>query len=194
MQDFWFYLKLGFNHVLDPGAYDHVLFLVALAAPFGFRSWKKAIILATIFTIAHCLSLALAAYELLEVSITLVEFLIPVTILITAVFSFLSTFGKSEYKGIGILMASTIFFGLIHGFGFSNYFRLLMAEETEKAVPLLGFAAGIEVAQVLIILFVLCLAYIIQDILRVDKKHFVRVLSVLIFLITIPLAVKTAFW
>lgn len=194
MQDFWFYLKLGFNHVLDPGAYDHVLFLVALAAPFGFRTWKKAIILATIFTIAHCISLALAAYELLEVSITLVEFLIPVTILMTAVFSFLSTFGKYEYKGIGILMASTIFFGLIHGFGFSNYFRLLMAEETEKTVPLLGFAAGIEVAQVLIILFVLCLAYITQDVLRIDKKHFVRVLSVLIFLITIPLAVKTAFW
>ncbi|NAS10835.1 HupE/UreJ family protein [Poritiphilus flavus] len=194
MQDFWFYLKLGFHHVLDPTAYDHILFLIALAAPFGFRSWKKAIILATIFTVAHCLSLALAAYGLMEVSVSLVEFLIPVTILITALFSFFSTYGKFENQGMGILMASTIFFGLIHGFGFSNYFRMLMAEETEKTIPLLGFATGIEIAQVLIILFVLCLAYISQDVLGIKKKYFVRVLSILIFLITIPLAIKTALW
>jgi len=87
MQDFLFYIQLGLNHVLDFSAYDHILFLVALAIPFSIGKWKNVVILATIFTISHCLSLAFSVYDIFRVDVALIEFLIPVTILLTALFN-----------------------------------------------------------------------------------------------------------
>lgn len=74
MQDFFFYVELGLNHVLDFAAYDHILFLVAMSLPFTFSSWKKVLILATIFTITHCLSLALSVYDITVMDVGLIEF------------------------------------------------------------------------------------------------------------------------
>ncbi|AYN66217.1 HupE/UreJ family protein [Euzebyella marina] len=191
MQDFLFYLELGLGHVLDINAYDHILFLTALALPFTFKSWKNVVLLATVFTITHCLSLALSTYEVLTVDVGLIEFLIPVTIAFTAVFNLLFTNMPTGRKNIGLHALATAFFGLIHGFGFSNYFKMLMAEQDNKVVPLLGFAAGIEVSQVLIVLTVLLLAYLLLNILKVEQKWFIRVGSILIILITIPMLIDT---
>ena len=97
MENFWFYTKLGFFHVLDPAGYDHVLFLTALALPFSFLQWKKVFWLATLFTVAHCISLALAAFGMIEVDPSLVERLIPITILVTALFNL-----YTENKGLSM--------------------------------------------------------------------------------------------
>lgn len=191
MQDFWFYIQLGFNHVLDLGAYDHILFLSALAIPFTFKQWKHVVILATIFTITHCTSLALSAFEVMTVDVGLIEFLIPVTILLTALFNLTYVFGKELSVGKFVHSIATAFFGLVHGFGFSNYFKMLMAEEDDKVMPLLGFATGIEFSQVAIILIILALAYFILDVLNVKRKLFIGIASILVIIITIPLLIAT---
>src|SRR5690606_19715140 len=147
MHDFLFYIELGLDHVLDLGAYDHILFLSALALPFTFKHWKKVLILATVFTLAHCLSLALSAYGVVQVDVGLIEFLIPVTILLTALFNFVHIRNQELEVGLSLHILATAFFGLIHGFGFSNYFRMLIAGEQDMVVPLLGFATGIELSQ-----------------------------------------------
>ncbi|WP_222982898.1 HupE/UreJ family protein [Flagellimonas meishanensis] len=191
MQEFWFYIKLGLNHVLDLGAYDHILFLSALAIPFTFKYWKRVVILATIFTIAHCASLAFSVYEVFTVDVAIIEFLIPVTILLTALFNFAYVFKEAMQVGLWLHVGATAFFGLIHGFGFSNYFKMLMAEEEDKLTPLLGFAAGIEVAQVTIILIVLAIALLVLDLLKAKRALFIAVASILIIIITIPLLIDT---
>ena len=191
MQEFWFYIKLGLNHVLDFGAYDHILFLAALAIPFTFKHWKRVVILATIFTIAHCVSLALSVYEVMTVDVSIIEFLIPVTIVLTALFNFAYVFKEAMQVGLWLHIAATAFFGLVHGFGFSNYFKMLMAEEEDKLTPLLGFATGIEVAQVTIILVVLAIAYVVLDLLKVKRPIFIALASILIIAITIPLLIAT---
>ncbi len=191
MQEFWFYIKLGLNHVLDFGAYDHILFLSALAIPFTFASWKKVVVLATIFTVAHCTSLALSAFNVLTVDVGLIEFLIPVTILLTAIYNFTYVYKGSKNTGIVPHILATVFFGLIHGFGFSNYFKMLMADEEEKIVALLGFATGIEFSQVAIILVILTLAFFILDVLKVKRTHFIVFASILVICITIPLLIAT---
>ena len=191
MNDFWFYIELGFEHVLDLGAYDHILFLAALAIPFSFKQWKQVVVLATIFTVAHCTSLALSAYDILKVDVGLIEFLIPVTIALTALFNVYRILKDEGNTGIFFTALATAFFGLIHGFGFSNYFNMLMAEEEQKLSPLLGFATGIEFSQVAIIMMVLLLAWLLQDILGLKKKYFVLGSSILIVLITIPMLMDT---
>jgi len=191
MQDIWFYTKLGLDHVLDPNAYDHILFLIALAVPFTFKSWKKVLVLATIFTVAHCISLALSAYEMVELYVGLVEFLIPVTIAMTAVFNLLYIRTQNDEGNLVFHGLATGFFGLIHGFGFSNYFKMLMAGENEKLSPLLGFALGIEISQVLIVLIVLAVAFLIASFTKIKQAHFTATVSILIILTTIPMLVKT---
>ncbi len=190
MQNFYFYLKLGLNHVLDLSAYDHMLFLVALALPFTFKSWRKVLLLATIFTIAHCCSLYLSAFDILVMDVRWIEFLIPLTILATAVFNLLYVNASKENQSLSLHIFTTAFFGLIHGFGFSNYFKMLIAEEEEKLGSLIGFACGIEVAQVLIVLAVLFCLYICIDLIRIKSKTIVSIVSLLIILSTIPMLVS----
>ncbi|MEM6866336.1 MAG: HupE/UreJ family protein [Bacteroidota bacterium] len=191
MEEFWFYLNLGFKHVLDKNAYDHILFLAALAIPFSFKDWKKVVLLATIFTIAHCTSLALAAFDVFTVDVGLIEFFIPVTIVLTALFNLIYVFRDAVRVGMYLHGVVTAFFGLIHGFGFSNYFRLLMAEEEDKVTPLLGFASGIELSQVAIILSILGIAYLAQSVMGLRRRYFIVAFSLLIVAITIPLLIAT---
>ena len=136
-------------------------------------------------------SLALAAFDVLTVDVGLIEFLIPVTIFLTALFNLIYVFKDAVNIGMYLHSLPTAFFGLIHGFGFSNYFKLLMAEEEDKVTPLLGFATGIEFSQVAIILAVLGVAFVTQHFLKLKRKHFITILSILIMLITIPLLIAT---
>jgi hypothetical protein len=194
MEVFWFYIQMGLDHVLDLSAYDHILFLSALAIPFTFRSWKKVLLLATVFTVAHCLSLAMSAYRLLTVDVALIEFLIPVTILFTAAFDLFYARSSFDQKNIVPHLGATAFFGLIHGFGFSNYFKMLMAGEEQKLVPLLGFATGIELSQILIILCMLLLSYLAQSVFRVKHWIFVTITSGLVIIIVLPMLADTYPW
>jgi len=191
MEEFIFYVKMGLTHVLDLSAYDHILFLAALAIPFTFKSWKKVVLLATIFTVAHCTSLYLSVFGILAMDTAIIEFLIPVTILCTALFNLVYVKSASANKSLGLHILATAFFGLIHGFGFSNYFNMLMAEEDDKLTPLLGFATGIELAQICIVLVALAITYSVLSIFKVKSKLYITIASLLIIIITIPMLIDT---
>jgi len=187
------YFKLGLSHVLDIAAYDHVLFLIVLAVVFHFNQWKKAIWLITFFTIGHSLTLALAAYDLIKVPLDIVEFLIPVTIFITGVFNILrasNTVARKEK----ITFFLALFFGLVHGLGFSNYFRILIGKEDDKILPLLEFALGIEAAQIIIVFSVLLLGMFLQNFFRVVKRDWVLVISAIVIGVSIPMIINRIFW
>lgn len=187
MSDFWLYFNLGLHHVLDWGAYDHVLFLIILCAAYTFSSWKKILILVTMFTVGHTLSLLLASYKIVSVSSSVVEFLIPVTILVTAIFNIFSP-KKSKAKStdkMGLYYVVTIFFGLIHGMGFASFFTAL---DTENSIlALLEFALGIEAAQIIVVVIFLILAFIFQTIFKFNKRDWVLVISSLVVGLTIPM-------
>jgi len=185
MSDFWLYLKLGLNHVLDWQAYDHILFLIVLVAAYTFSSWRKIVLLVSLFTIGHTISLLLASYNVVTVSSVWIEFLIPITILIAAVYN-LFTAGKKRYsESLGLFYVITIFFGLIHGFGFASYFRII--NEDKEVLPLLEFALGIEIAQLIVVLIVLIFGFIFQTIFRFNKRDWVLVLSAIIIGLVIPM-------
>jgi hypothetical protein len=191
MEEFWFYIKLGYKHVMDTDALDHLLFLCALAIPFTFREWGKVLLLATIFTIAHCLSLGLSVYGVLKIDIALIEFLIPITILLTAIFNIYAARSGLHNLGLYPHILATAFFGIIHGFGFSNYFNMLMAGEEEKMRPLLGFAAGIELSQLLILLGMLLITGTVPYFLRTKQSDFITISSVIVAFITVPLLIQS---
>ena len=124
MSEFWIYFQIGLRHVLDIHAYDHVLFLIALAVPYSFNDWKRILLLVTLFTVGHTMALFLSVYGIVAIKVNVVELLIPITILITALFN-LFTAGKSSKKeSINLVFFITLFFGIIHGLGFSNYFKI----------------------------------------------------------------------
>lgn len=194
MENLWFYIQLGLDHVLDFSAYDHILFLAVLALPFTFKDWKKVVLLATVFTIAHCASLLLSVFDVVAVDVYFIEFLIPVTIFATAIFNLFYNQAKNKEKSIVLHLLATLFFGLIHGFGFSNYFNMILSGEEEKLGALTGFALGIEFSQVIIVLSVLAVAYVLQSALRVKQHIFVLVGSMLVLLITIPMLINAFPW
>ncbi len=148
------YLNLGLNHIADVTAYDHILFIVALCAVYKPSAWKQIIILVTAFTIGHSLTLALAALEIIRFPARVIEFLIPVTILITALYNVINppvnTASGNKFR-LNYFFA--LFFGLIHGMGFSNFLRsvLMPGEESKLIIQLLAFNIGIEIGQLIIV-------------------------------------------
>ncbi|NER13100.1 HupE/UreJ family protein [Leptobacterium flavescens] len=191
MSQFWFYFKLGLTHVLDIDAYDHVLFFVALTIPYAFKDWKRVIWLVTIFTIGHTFSLLLSVYNIVSFSVRLIEFLIPLTIFITAVFNIFTAGKVNAKEKWGVTFFTTLFFGLIHGFGFSNYFRQIVAAADSKLLPTLEFALGIEAAQVIVVLIVLVLSFVAHSIFRFSKKEWILVVSGIVLGFVIPMLRET---
>ena len=188
MDTLFFYFELGIKHVLDPYGYDHVLFMCALVLPYLFRSFSRLLVLATAFTLAHCFSLALAAFNVMNFDSRIIEFLIPVTIALTAVHNLVIS--KSSKGSYGIQLAATIFFGFIHGFGFSNYFRMIMSGESSKLTALTGFTLGIEMAQIIVITSTLLLTLLIALLASERKPLILRILSALVLILSIKIAVS----
>ena len=195
MSEFWLYFNIGLKHVLDIDGYDHVLFLIALTVPYAFKDWKRVLILVSIFTLGHTLALLLSVFEVVIIKANLVEFLIPITILITALFH-LITAGKSGKKeSITFVAFVTLFFGIIHGLGFSNYFKsILPGSSSDKLIPLLEFALGIEVAQIIVVLIVLLLSYIVQTFFRFSKRDWTLVMSAFVIGVVLPMIIKSDIW
>ncbi|EZH71910.1 HupE / UreJ protein [Aquimarina atlantica] len=194
MSEFWLYIKLGFGHVLDWHAYDHILFLIALTVGYTFDNWKRILLLVTIFTIGHTLSLFLAAYDVVSVNSRLVEFLIPLTILITGLFNVFTAKNTSKNSKIGILYGVTLFFGLIHGLGFSSYFRAISSNVNSKILPLIEFALGVEAAQIIIVLVVLIVSFIFQTFFRFSKRDWILVISSIVIGMVIPMLIANKIW
>ncbi len=194
MSDFWFYFKIGLEHVLDYQAYDHVLFLIVLTVPYVFKDWKRVFLLVTLFTLGHTVSLLLATYGVVRVNRAIIEFLIPVTIFVTALYN-VFTAGKGAYKDkLGVLLITALFFGLIHGLGFSSFFIQLTAHLSSRLLPLAEFALGIEAAQLIIVLIVLILGFLGQTIFRFSKRDWMVVISSVVIGMVIPMLIANYPW
>jgi hypothetical protein len=186
MDEFFTHVKLGFDHVLDLGGYDHILFLIVLAVIFSFNQWKKVLLMITFFTIGHTFTLALAMYKVVVIDRAIIEFLIPITILITATVNIFRSRSNSNGKEkINLIFA--LLFGLIHGLGFSNFLKGAIGKSQEILVPMLEFALGIELAQIVIVLSILFLGTVLQNFFRVTKRDWIMVTSAIVIGITIPI-------
>ncbi|WP_158839650.1 HupE/UreJ family protein [Polaribacter sp. L3A8] len=193
MDDFLLYFKMGLNHVLDLSAYDHILFLIVLAVVFSFKQWKKVLWLVTLFTIGHSVTLALSAYGILKIKMDMIEFAIPVTIFITGLVNVLTAKNASSGKqNINLLFA--VLFGLIHGLGFSNYFKMMVGKEENKLFPLLEFALGIEAAQIIIVLGILIIGTLLQNFFRVSRRDWILVCSSIVIGFAIQMMLDRVFW
>ena len=195
MSDFFLYLQVGLRHVLDINAYDHVLFLTALVVPYNFKDWKKVITLVSVFTLGHTLALVLAVFELVSININLVEFLIPVSIFFTAVYNLFNAGKTGSKSNITVAVFVTLFFGVIHGLGFSNYFNSILAgSPADKLLPMLQFALGIELAQLAVVMTVLILAFLIQNFIRNSIRNWVLISSSIIIGVVIPMLIESEIW
>ena len=174
------YTKLGFEHILDPNGYDHILFVVALCAIYIYKDWKKVLILVTAFTIGHSLTLALSSLRIVTISSDLVETLIPVTIVLTCLYNIIK--GKEEGSKSWINYSLALGFGLIHGLGFSNFFKALLGREESIVKPLFYFNVGVELGQVIIVLLAMLLSYIVVKLLKVKQIYYNYFLSTIILL------------
>lgn len=189
LENFWFNVQYGLNHVLDLNGYDHVLFLMVLAVPYLFKDWKRVLILVSTFTLGHTLSLVLAAYGIVSVNGKLVEFLIPVTILITAIYNVFTAGKKDRGNKIGLYFITTLFFGLIHGLGFAREFKMFAGQTENKLELLIEFALGIELAQLIIVFIVLFVGFLLQTIFRFSRRDWIMVLSSIVIGLVIPMLI-----
>ncbi|MFY7672141.1 HupE/UreJ family protein [Tenacibaculum sp. MEBiC06402] len=193
MNDFILYFKMGLFHVLDIKAYDHILFLIVLAVVYQFKQWKKVVWLITLFTIGHSITLGLSAYNILKVRADLVEFLIPLTIFITGLMNVLTARKASVGKENQNLFFA-LFFGLIHGLGFSNYFKAMIGRSQDKLVPLLEFALGVEVAQIIIVGLILLIGGLVQSVFGVNRRDWILVASSIVIGFACQMMVNRVFW
>lgn len=186
--DFRFFVKEGFFHVLDLNALDHILFFIAVSIIFTLNEWKKALLLVSVFTIAHTITFALSSYRILYVDAKWVEFLIPITILIPIISNNLKLF-KGE-TNLNSNYYFTFIFGLIHGLGFSSYFKMLLDKSDDLLVPLLEFALGIEFVQIIIVSLVLVLNTLVIRYFKIKQKYWVLSVSVILLFKIIPMLIE----
>jgi len=213
MDNFSFFLKQGLSHILDTSAIDHILFVTALAILYHIREWKSLLVLVTAFTIGHSLALALATFEVVKANTALVEFLIPISIIVTCIWNIIQSkhlpLSKKEISNDNILDKTTkeskfhvehfqkfkygivTFFGLIHGLGFSNYLRFILDSDEGILTPLLAFNIGLEIGQIFILFIVLVINFVLLDLLKTQKKYWAIFASIIVILLSIPIAIET---
>lgn len=195
MSEFQLYFVLGKDHILDYfNGYDHILFVVALCAIYLARDWRRVLILVTAFTIGHSITLALATLEIISVKPELVEFLIPLTIFITAFGNLFRKEDTFSTKPIQINYVFALFFGLIHGMGFSNYLRAILGKDHSIVTQLLAFNLGLEFGQIVIVGIFMVISFILVDLIGTSRRDWKMVISSAIAGIALILMKDKIFW
>jgi len=194
MSSFSTYLQLGFEHISDLSAYDHILFVVALCAIYKWTQWRTVLILVTAFTIGHSITLALAALNIIPVNTELIEFLIPVTIFLTAIYNVTDFAANFDKKSLYIKYSFAIVFGLIHGMGFSNYFSMLISKRQSIVELLFPFNVGIELGQLLIVGLSMGAAFLAMTIFKIKQREWNLFISGAVAGMALLLMAQTKFW
>jgi len=171
MHPFYFYLRLGFEHISNLAGYDHILFLIVLCAVYRIQQWRNILILVTAFTIGHSVTLVLASLDTFTIPSYMIKFLIPTTIFITALHNVIGAQSTDKSSKMGRNYAMALFFGFIHGMDFSNYFKALLIDTSSILIPLLGFNLGIELGQLMVVFFIIGIAFILLNIVGVKHRE-----------------------
>lgn len=177
MSVFELYLRLGLHHIADFKGYDHILFILTLCVVYRLDEWRRVLVLITAFTIGHSLTLALATLDLIRVDGDVIEFLIPLTIFVTALTNLFARKKSVPSWQHNLKYTAALFFGLIHGLGFSNYLRSLLGTEKGLALPLFSFNVGIEMGQIIIVTLIMLLTKLVVDILGMPRREWNVLLS-----------------
>ena len=191
------YINLGFQHISDLAGYDHILFLLALCAVYSIDQWRRLFILVTAFTVGHSITLALSSFGWVVIPSHIIEFLIPVTILITAIRNVAVPTSDQLTDDQGNMTGHylvALCFGFIHGMGFSNYFRALMMDGSSITIPLLGFNLGIEIGQLLVVSIIVIVASLVVKFAQVKHRDWNLFISGAAAGISLVLMNDTAFW
>lgn len=192
MNDFVFYLKIGWEHIVNKSALDHIFFIAALAAIYMLKDWRQVLILVTAFTIGHAITLILSTKNVIDVNSAVVEFLIPCTIVLTALSNlFLKTFTPKSIR-VNYLLA--LFFGLIHGLAFAQTLKWILAEDQNFIVAWLSFSVGLELAQILIVLLILLLAQLFVGFLKLNRRYWTITVSIMVFIVALQMAIVRWPW
>lgn len=186
--DFYFFVKEGFFHVLDLNALDHILFFIAISMLFTVKEWKKALLLVSIFTIAHTFTFALSSYRMVSVNEKWVEFLIVITILIPIINNTIIVFKNKKIQTANYYF--TFIFGMIHGLGFSSYFKMLLDKDDSILIPLFEFALGIELVQIIIVTLIIVLNTIAIKYLKIEQKYWVLTINILLLVKIVPMLIN----
>lgn len=188
MNDFTFYFTEGWRHIISWDALDHILFVLALAAIYLLKDWKQVLILVTAFTIGHSLTLALSVYDIIRANERWVEFLIPCTIAATAIFNLLQkNFGR---KALRLNYFLALFFGLVHGLGFANTIRFMLAKDQGIGWSLFSFNIGLEAGQVVVVACILAVSYLVVDKAGLQRKWWVGALSVISLAVAVKMIIE----
>jgi len=189
MNDFELYFNLGRQHIADWKGIDHILFITALSIRYQFTDWRKLLVLVTAFTIGHSVTLALSVFNLVNISTKWIEFLIPITIIITAISnSFVKKFTfRCKFP---LIYFFALFFGLIHGLGFSNYLKSLLGKDQNIIVQLFSFNIGLEVGQLLIVSIILTCSFLIVGLMNVNRREYILYSSGGIFALAMQMAIQ----
>jgi hydrogenase/urease accessory protein HupE len=174
MSQFEFFARLGFSHITDFDGFDHMLFLLALCAVYQFVDWRRWFWAITFFAIGHSATLLISGMGWISVNADWIEFLIPVTILVTAIGNLLKP-GKKEVGWRKPILAGI--FGLIHGFGFSNFFKMAIEDADSPFLSVLYFTAGIELGQLAIVAIIFLTGWSLTTGLKVKQRDWVLVVS-----------------
>lgn len=188
MNEFSIYFSLGWEHIMQIGALDHILFIISLAAIYIFQEWKKVLILITAFTIGHSITLVLSTFNLIHPSVKWIEFFIPCTIIITAFTNLFQNFENNS--SIKVNYSFALIFGLIHGLGFASGLRSLLGKNDSILTPLFGFNLGIETAQVILVISILMISGFFINILKVPRKNWILFLSAGVFSLALKMAIE----
>lgn len=182
LSTFHVYLQLGFEHIVDWRAYDHLLFVAALCVSYPLRAWKPLLVLITAFTIGHSVTLVLATLHLVRIGTVLVETLIPVTIVLTSLVNIVESTRLSDIlaepvRARRLKYGVSLFFGLIHGMGFSSFLRAALGAEESITLPLFAFNVGLEVGQIVIVTALMLLGAGVVRWHVLDRRGWVLVVS-----------------
>lgn len=188
MSDFAFYFTMGWHHIISADALDHQLFILALACVYTIKDIKRVLILVTAFTIGHSLTLALSVYDIIRFSSKWVEFLIPCTIFITALNNIFQVDRAAKSARINYYLA--LCFGLIHGMGFANAVRIMLAKDQTIGWGLFGFNLGLEAGQIFVVAIILIVGILFLNMLKVKRRDWVFFLSAGVFALALKMAVE----
>jgi len=188
LQDFIFYFKLGWEHIISLDALDHQLFILALIAIYSYTNIKQVLILVTAFTIGHSATLLLSVLDVIRFDSAWVEFLIPCTIVITAVSNLFRR--NFDMKSVRINYFLALGFGLIHGMGFANSIRMMLAKDQNMGWGLFGFNMGLEAGQIFMVLIILIITFLTFNYTKIKRMSWVLFVSAAVFSLALKMALE----